>query len=96
DYLRIVSWSFAASGIIFVTSSMFQAMGNTMPSLIASFARIVAVSIPVLVMAQMQGFALRWVWYLSVGTVLLQLFLVLMLLRREFRVRLAFGEPAAA
>ncbi|HEY6359718.1 MAG TPA: MATE family efflux transporter [Vicinamibacterales bacterium] len=96
EYLHIVSWSFAASGIVFVSSSMFQAMGNTMPSLIASFARIVAVSIPMLWLAQAPGFSLRWVWYLSVGTVLLQLFLVLLLLRREFRVRLAFGEPAAA
>ena len=37
EYLRIVSWNFVASGVIFVASSMFQAMGNTMPSLIASF-----------------------------------------------------------
>src|SRR5690349_19602099 len=35
-YLRIVSWTFIASGLIFVASSMFQAMGNTIPSLIAS------------------------------------------------------------
>jgi putative MATE family efflux protein len=92
DYLRIVSWSFVASGIIFVSSSMFQAMGNTLPSLVSSFARIVAVSIPVLLLSQVPGFELRWVWYLSVVTVVLQLGLSLLLLRREFRRRLAFGE----
>src|SRR4029453_5671604 len=31
EYLRIVSWTFAASGIIFVGSSTFQALGHTLP-----------------------------------------------------------------
>lgn len=35
EYLRIVSWSLVASGIIFVNGSIFQAMGNTMPPLVA-------------------------------------------------------------
>ena len=34
EYLRIVSWNFVAGGLVFVTSSMFQAMGNTLPSLV--------------------------------------------------------------
>src|SRR6185436_16092698 len=46
EYLRIVSWNYVASGLIFVASSMFQAMGNTMPSLIASAVRILLVAIP--------------------------------------------------
>jgi MATE family, multidrug efflux pump len=95
EYLRIISWNFIASGIIFVSSSMFQAMGNTMPSLLTSFTRIVLVAIPVLILAQAPGFELRWVWYLSVASVTIQMLLNLLLLRREFRVRLAF-EPAAA
>ena len=95
EYLRIVSWSFAASGIIFVSSSMFQAMGNTMPSLISSFTRVVVVSIPVLLLSQAPGFQLWWVWYISVSTVVLQLALNLLLLRREFRVRLSFPGPVA-
>src|SRR5688572_29812213 len=36
-YLRIVSWNFIASGLVFVSSSMFQAMGNTLPALATSF-----------------------------------------------------------
>jgi putative MATE family efflux protein len=90
EYLRIVSWSFVASGIIFVSSSMFQAMGNTMPSLISSFARLVLVSIPVVFLSQAPRFELQWVWYISVTTVVLQLAVNLALLRREFRLRLAF------
>ena len=52
EYLHIIAFNFVASGIIFVSSSMFQAMGNTMPSLITSFARIVIVAVPVLLLAQ--------------------------------------------
>jgi putative MATE family efflux protein len=93
EYLHIVAFNFVASGIIFVSSSMFQAMGNTMPSLVTSAARIVIVAVPVLLLAQTPGFALKWIWYISVAAVVVQLALNLLLLRREFRLRLAF-EPA--
>jgi putative MATE family efflux protein len=36
EYLHVIAWNFVASGVIFVSSSMFQAMGNTLPSLIIS------------------------------------------------------------
>ena len=88
EYLRIISWNFVASGLIFVTSSMFQAMGNTIPSLIASFSRILFIAIPAVIMSTMPGFALNWVWYLSVAAIVLQLGIILSLLRREFRLRL--------
>lgn len=94
DYLRIVSWNFAASGIVFVSSSMFQAMGNTMPSLFTSFTRILVVAIPLLVLSRVPGFELRWVWYLSVVSVTLQMLMNLLLLRREFRLRLGPLEAA--
>jgi MATE family, multidrug efflux pump len=95
EFLRIVSWNFVCVGNIFVTSSMFQAMGNTLPSLATSFTRIVLVALPALVLARMPGFELRWVWYLTVVSATVQLAMNLLLLRREFRVRLAF-EPAPA
>ena len=90
EYLLIVSYNFVASGVIFVSASMFQAMGNTMPSLVASFARILVIAIPSILLARLQGFELRWIWYLSVVAILLQLTIVLLLLRREFRLRLNF------
>ena len=90
EYLQIVSYNFVASGVIFVSASMFQAMGNTMPSLVASFARILVIAIPSILLARLQGFELRWIWYLSVVAILLQLSIVLLLLRREFRLRLNF------
>ena len=72
---------------------MFQAMGNTVPSLISSLTRVVIVSIPVLLLSRTPGFELRWMWYISAITVGLQLVLNLLLLRREFRRRLAFVDP---
>jgi Na+-driven multidrug efflux pump len=96
EYLQIMCWSFVASGVIFVSSSMFQAMGNTIPSLVTSFVRLLLVAVPVLLLAPVPGFELVWIWYISAGTVFLQLAMSLLLLRREFRVRLDFGRAAAA
>ena len=92
EYLRIIAWGTVASGIIYVNGSMFQAMGNTVPPLIASFARILVVAIPAILMARMPGFQLHWIWYLSVGATFMQVGMNLLLLRREFRHRLAFGR----
>jgi putative MATE family efflux protein len=97
EYLRIVSWSFVGSGVIFVASSMFQAMGNTVPALVSSSARMVVFAVPAFILAGMNGFELRWIWYLSVGAVVFQLALSLFLLRIEYRKRLQFEplpEPA--
>ena len=100
EYLHIIAFNFVASGIVFVSSSMFQAMGNTIPSLITSAARIAIVAVPVLLLAQTPGFALRWIWYISAGAVVVQLAMNLWLLQREFRVRLNFDTtvrtPAAS
>ncbi len=95
EYLRIVSWNYVASGLIFVASSMFQAMGNTIPSLVTSGVRFAIVAIPSVLMSRMQGFQLHWIWYLSVGAVLVQLTLSMLLLRREFGRRLRFETVSA-
>jgi putative MATE family efflux protein len=96
EYLRIISWNFIASGLIFVASSMFQALGNTVPSLLASFSRIAVIAIPAVWLAQFPGFQLRWIWYLSVAAILLQLTVILLLLKREFRVKFGAALTASA
>lgn len=93
EYLRIISWAFVGSGVIFVSSSMFQAMGNTIPSLISSFARIATVTVSVLLLSRNAGFQLRWIWILSAASVGLQMGLSLLLLQNEFRRKLAFASP---
>lgn len=99
DYLRIVSFNYVASGLIFVASSMFQAMGNTIPSLVASFVRIVLVAVPAFLLARLPNFQLTWIWYLSVAAVVVQLAISMLLLRREFGRKLnvvGLTSPLAA
>src|ERR687897_3114613 len=36
EYLRLISWSLAAGGVVFVNGSMFQAMGNTICARVAA------------------------------------------------------------
>jgi Na+-driven multidrug efflux pump len=71
---------------------MFQAMGNTIPSLLTSALRIVLVAVPVLLLAGTPGFSLRWIWTISASAVIVQLASSLLLLRREFRLRLNFAK----
>ncbi len=93
EYLRIVAWSFVASGVIFVASSMFQALGNTLPPLATSFTRILVTCVPIVMMAGRPGFELWWVWQLSVAIGWLHMGANLVLLRREFGRRLNFAPP---
>lgn len=65
-------------------------MGNTMPSLIASVVRITLVAVPGVIAAGLPGFELRWLWWLSVASVLVQLVLAMVLLHREFARRLVW------
>ncbi len=95
EYLRIVAWNFIPSGIVFVSSSMFQALGNTLPSLASSFIRTTLLVIPALAMSRAAGFALHWIWYLSVACVVLQMTLNLFFLRREYGRKLNFAAPAS-
>ena len=44
----------------------------------------------------MPGFELRWIWYLSAGTIAFQVIAVLLLLQREFRLRLGPGAMLGA
>ena len=88
EYLRIVSWNFVASGLVFVSSSVFQGLGNTLPALGSSALRLLLFALPAYVLSQRPGFEMRHVWYLSVASVTLQICVNLWLLRRELRLRL--------
>jgi Na+-driven multidrug efflux pump len=94
EYLRIVSWNFLASGVIFVSGSVFQGLGNTLPPLGSSGLRLLLFSVAAYWLSHRPGFALRQLWYLSLATVIIQVAVNLWLLRREFGRRLGV-EPAA-
>jgi putative MATE family efflux protein len=94
EYLRIVSLNFLAAGIVFTSSSVFQGIGNTLPPLASSMTRLVLFVLPATILSHRPGFQIRHVWYLSVASILFQACVNLLLLRREFRKKLAFVEPA--
>jgi Na+-driven multidrug efflux pump len=96
EYLKIVAWNFVPSGIVFVSSSMFQAMGNTIPSLVSSFIRTSLLVIQAILKSREAGFALNWIWYMSVGCVAFHALLNVLLLRTEYGRKLTFAPPVAA
>jgi putative MATE family efflux protein len=96
-FLRIIAWNFVATGLAFTCSSMFQALGNSWPSLISSGSRAVTYLIPAIWLGSQRHFELRYLWYLSVVTVSLQAVLSLILLQQQFRQRLGpLAQPAVS
>jgi Na+-driven multidrug efflux pump len=93
DYLKIVSLNFVAAGIVFTSSSIFQGIGNTWPPLFSSLTRLVLFALPATLLSRLPGFQVRYVWYLSVASIILQACINLLLLRRELRRKLVFEGP---
>ena len=91
EFLQMISWNYVASGLIFTCSGMFQALGNTWPSLLSSASRLFTFVLPVVLLSRLPGFQLHDVWVLSIATTTLQAAISLWLLRREFRRKL---QPA--
>ena len=92
DYLKIISFNFVTVGLVFITSSVFQGIGNTLPPLISSMTRLLLFALPATLLSHRPGFQVRYVWYLSVLSIFFQACVNLILLQREFRRKLAFRE----
>jgi putative MATE family efflux protein len=97
SYLRVLSWNFVATGLVFTCSSLFQALGNSWPSLISSGTRTLLYLVAAIWFGLQGHFELRHLWYASVVTVTLQAVFSLLLLQQQFRKRLAsYGQCADA
>jgi putative MATE family efflux protein len=96
-FLRIISWTFIAQGVVFTCSGVFQGLGNTIPAMVSSAIRL-AVFVPLAVwLAARPSFHLDEVWWLSVATVWLQAAVSYVFLRQQFKRRLVDQRgPAAA
>jgi putative MATE family efflux protein len=94
DYLQIVSWNFVFAGLVMAAGSMFQGMGDTRPSLIASATRMVTFIAPAIWLSYQPDFTLHQVWLLSVVSVVAQCALAMWLLFRAFKRKLAPPAPA--
>lgn len=88
-FLRTISWNFVASGLVFTCSSMFQAMGNTIPTVISSAVRLVVYALPALWVARLPGFQLHWIWRVSVVATTIHALFALWLLKVESDRRLS-------
>ena len=87
-FLKIISWNFVASGLIFTCSGMFQALANTWPSVLSSGTRLLTFVLPAIWLSRQPSFELRHLWILSVLSVGLHAATSLWLLRGELRRRL--------
>ena len=101
DYLQIVAFNFVAAGIVFTSSSVFQGLGNTVPPLLSSATRLFLFALPALLLSRNPHFEIKYIWYLSVGSQILQAGINLLLLRHELHKKLRFEEgpdfiPASA
>ena len=90
DYLRVISFTFVATAVIFATSSMFQGMGNTFPPLLSSSLRLVLFTIPMLILSRTPHFSMRQIWFFSAFSVFVQAVTNIFLVRREFERKLTF------
>jgi putative MATE family efflux protein len=91
DYLRIVSWNFVATGIVFVCSGMFQALADTMPSFLSGASRLVTFVVPCLILSSHPSARLLDFWRVALVAGFIQAGISLLLLRRS----LARHLPAA-
>lgn len=84
EYLMITSWNFVAAGLIMTCSSLFQGMGDTRPSLLASATRLLTFCAPAIWLSYQPWIELWHVWALSVGSTTLQCLLSVWLLLVTF------------
>lgn len=87
-FLQIICFNFVPSGLVFTCSGMFQSLGNTWPSLISTSSRLIIFILPAIWLSKQPTFQLEHIWYLSVGTVVVQASISMLLLKSEFKRRL--------
>jgi Na+-driven multidrug efflux pump len=87
-FLRLISFNFAASALIFTCSGIFQGLGHTWPALVSTSSRVLTFIVPAIWVSSLPGHKIDHVWYVSVASVWLQAMLSLFLLHRTMRQRL--------
>ena len=88
EFLRVIAWNLLATAIIFSCGAIFQGMGHTWPSLLASGIRVVIVVAPGVWLSRRPGFELAQLWYLSVFSTVVQLVLNVVFLRASMHRRM--------
>jgi len=86
-YLRLISTTFVATGLIFACTSAFQGLGNTRPPFMSSIIRLFVFTVPVLLL--LSRLTLQDIWLISAGSIWVQAVANLWFLRKEFRTKLS-------
>lgn len=94
-FLRIISLNFLATGLIFICSGVFQALGDTRPALIASGSRLLTFAVPAVWISNQPWARLEHIWIASACAVAIHAAIALLFLRRELRLKLAGLAPRA-
>lgn len=95
-FLQLMSWAFVAQGLVYTCSSMFQALGNTLPSLASSCTCFFAFAAPAVWLSTQPTFNIKQVWALLAASVMLQALVSLCLLLGEFKRRLIPTRASAS
>jgi putative MATE family efflux protein len=96
DYMRVMSLGFWAMSIATVNGGLFQALGNTWPSLMSSAVRLSIALIPAWLLSTRPGFQLREIWGIAAGSMVLHATLSSILLRREFLRKFSLQHTSQA
>jgi Na+-driven multidrug efflux pump len=96
-FLQLMSWALVPQGLVYTCSSMFQGLGNTVPSLISSGVCFFAFAIPAVWLSKQPTYRIEQVWCLLITAITLQAVVSLCLVRLEFKRRLVpiVAAPAA-
>src|ERR1700723_493052 len=94
--LQVISWNFAARGLVFTCSAVFQGLANTVPAVLSSASRIVSFVVPALWLPPHPRGYLVHPFVGLVASVTLQACISLWLVRAEFRRRLGSQARHAA
>lgn len=84
-FIKIISWNYLTSAVVLTCSGMFQALGNTWPSLLSSAVRLLLFTGPVLWLSQQPTFTPTQVWWCSALSVLVQGLLSFSLLQWQLK-----------
>jgi putative MATE family efflux protein len=96
EFLRVISWNFVAQGLVFTCSGIFQALGNTIPSLVIAVVRLMTFAIPAIWMSRQPGFTLHRLWLLSAVAAAATAVLSFVLVRRALVRATASRTPGLA
>ena len=94
DYLGILSFNLLAVAIAMSCFGVLSGLGNTMPTLISSAARITIIIAPVSWLTTVPGFRPMWLWEMSLCGTVAQVVLNFYFLRRELDRKLGARAPA--